>query len=156
MIVKPGTGVFDPIALAPVLGALLFTSYQITTKLVTRNDGAETTQFYTGVVGLFWFSLMVPFVWSDPVPWDWFWLVAAALAGMFAHVFIVLGLSHAPASTVQPFNYTMLVTAAVLGYVFFDEVPDIQTILGAGVVVGAGLYVVYLERRAAGYKTPAP
>jgi drug/metabolite transporter (DMT)-like permease len=147
LIVKPGIGVFDPIALTPLAGAALYTCYQILTKLVTRNDGAGTTQFYTGLVGLFWFTLAVPFVWKDPALGDWVWLCAAAIAGTMAHVLIVMGLNLAPASTVQPFNYAMLVAAAIFGYLFFDEVPDLSTVMGACIVVGAGLYVIFLQSR---------
>jgi len=148
LIVQPSVGVFDPIALTPLAGAALYTCYQILTKLVTRNDGAGTTQFYTGLVGLFWFSLAVPFVWKDPALGDWVWLCAAAIVGTMAHVLIVMGLNFAPASTVQPFNYAMLVAAAILGYVFFDDVPNISTVVGACVVVGTGLYVIFLQIRA--------
>ena len=149
VIVRPGVGVFDPVALAPLAGAALYTTYQILTKLVTANDGAGTTQFFTGVVGLACFSLAVPFVWVDPQPGDWLWLGASAVLGMAAHVLIVMGLNLAPASTVQPFNYVMLVAAAVLGYLVFDDIPDAPTFIGAIIVVAAGLYVIAVERRAA-------
>ncbi|MBT6276812.1 MAG: EamA family transporter, partial [Chromatiales bacterium] len=109
IIIRPGMGVFDPVALAPLAGAALYSTYQILTKLVTRNDGAETTQFFSGLVGLLCFSLAVPFYWISPALIDWLWLAAAAIAGTVAHVFIVIGLSLAPASTLQPFNYSMLV-----------------------------------------------
>ena len=72
----------------------------------------------------------------------------ALIVGTMAHVLIVMGLNFAPASTVQPFNYAMLVAAAILGYVFFDEVPNISTVVGACVVVGTGLYVIFLQIRA--------
>ena len=148
IIVRPGLGVFEPVALLPLAGAGLYTTYQILTKLVTRNDGPGTTQFYTGLTGLFWFSLMLPFTWTAPAQLDWAWLMAAAVAGTAAHAMIVRGLHLAPASTLQPFNYSMLVAAAVFGFWFFDEVPDTPTIMGACTVVGAGLYVMYRERRA--------
>jgi len=149
VIVRPGIGVFEPIALLPLAGAALYTAYQILTKLVTRNDGTGPTQFYTGLTGLFWFSLIAPFVWVDPAPSDWLWLIAAAIAGTAAHVMIVRGLHLAPASTLQPFNYSMLVAAGLFGFVFFDELPDSFTLIGAGIVVGAGLFVMYREHRAA-------
>ncbi len=148
VIVRPGIGVFEPIALVPLAGAGLYTVYQILTKLVTRNDGPGPTQFYTGLTGLFWFSLLAPFVWIEPAPVDWCWLIAAAIAGTAAHVMIVRGLHLAPASTLQPFNYSMLVAAALFGFFFFGEMPDRWTLAGASIVVGAGLFVMYRERRA--------
>lgn len=147
VILRPGEGVLDPISLTPLVGAALYTTYQILTKLVTRNDGPGPTQFFTGITGLFWFSLALPFVWIDPAMTDWVWLLAAAIAGTLAHVLIVLGLHLAPASTLQPFNYSMLIAAALFGFVFFDEIPDASTVIGASIVVAAGLYVVYRERK---------
>ncbi|MFT5391429.1 MAG: drug/metabolite transporter (DMT)-like permease [Gammaproteobacteria bacterium] len=148
IILRPGADVFDLVSLSPLAGALLYATYQVLTKLVTRNDGAGTTQFFTGLIGLLWFSIAVPFVWQDPAAGDWWWLCAAAILGTMAHVLIVLGLHLAPASTVQPFNYSMLVAATVLGYIFFDEIPDGATMSGAAVIVTAGLYVIHRERRA--------
>lgn len=145
IILRPGVGLFDPVVLAPLLGACTYSSYQILTKLVGRRDRQGTTQFFTGISGLFWFSLAVPFVWVAPDSSGWWWLCIAAVGGTLAHILIIRGLHLAPASTLQPFNYSMLVAAAALGYVVFDDVPDTLTTVGAAIVVGSGLYALYQE-----------
>ena len=52
----------------------------------------------------------------------------------------------APASTLQPFNYVMLVWATILGFLIFNDFPDILTVVGASVIVASGLYAWNRER----------
>lgn len=146
IILRPGVGLLDLTALAPVVGALLYASYQLLTKLVSRHDTQGVTQFYTGLCGLVWFSLAVPWFWTSPDPAGWTLLLSAAVLGTLAHLLIIKGLHLAPASTVQPFTYSMLVAAAVFGYAFFGEVPDRFTVVGAAIVVASGLYAFHRER----------
>jgi len=63
---------------------------------------------------------------------------------------LILALRFAPASALAPFLYLNLVWAALFGYVLFGEVPDWRTALGAGVIVGAGFFVRWRERRRTG------
>ncbi len=153
IILRPGVGVFDPASLVPFCSAILFAAYTILTKVISRDDPPDTTLFYTGVVGLASLSLIVPFFWIDPTPGDWFWLAGAGLTGTMAHVCIILSLHYASASTLQPFNYTMLVWATMLGYLVFGDLPDRLTTIGALVIVGGGLYAWHHERLAIAGKT---
>lgn len=146
IILRPGIGVFDPVSLVPLAGACCFASYTILTKVISRDDAPETTLFYTGGIGLLLMSVVAPFFWAEASPIDWFWLAVAGIGGTLAHVFIILALHMAPASTLQPFNYTMLVWATVLGFLVFGDLPDMWTVTGAGVIVASGLYAWYRER----------
>lgn len=146
IILRPGIGVFDPVSLVPLAGACCFASYTILTKVISRDDAPETTLFYTGVIGFILMSLVVPFFWTEASPVDWFWLAVAGFGGTLAHVFIIVALHMAPASALQPFNYTMLVWATVLGFLVFGDLPDMWTVTGAGVIVASGLYAWYRER----------
>ena len=78
---------------------------------------------------------------------DWFWLLLAALFGSLAHVFIITALHLAPASALQPFNYTMLIWATFLGYAVFGDFPDALTVTGAIVIVVSGLLAWHWERK---------
>ena len=148
IILRPGTGVFDPVSLVPLAGAGCFACYTILTKVISRDDGHETTLFYTGVIGFFLMSVLAPFDWVEPVGIDWFWLIVAGVGGTLAHVCIIVALHMAPASTLQPFNYTMLVWATVLGFLVFGDLPDSWTVTGALVIVASGLYSWHRERLA--------
>ena len=146
IILRPGIGVFDPASLVPLAAAVCFALYTVLTKIISRTDSQEVTLCYTGVIGLLSLSLIVPFFWTRPEATDWFWLTAAGLTGTLAHVCIVAALHLAPASMLQPFNYTMLVWATVLGFLVFDNLPDLWTTIGAMVIVCSGLYAWHRER----------
>ena len=68
------------------------------------------------------------------------------LTGVVAHGMMILALSMAPASVLQPFNYTSLPWAILLSVVLFHEPIDAISLLGAAVIVGAGLVVMARER----------
>jgi drug/metabolite transporter (DMT)-like permease len=55
-------------------------------------------------------------------------------------------LKRAPASVVVPYQYTNIVWGTMLGYMVFDEVPNLLTIVGAVVIISAGLYIFWLEQ----------
>ena len=67
------------------------------------------------------------------------------MAGI-GHYFLTIAYSQAPAAVVAPFNYTQLIGAAILGYLVFGDFPDFWTWVGAGVIVGSGLYIGHRER----------
>ena len=61
--------------------------------------------------------------------------------------FITQAYRHAPAAVIAPFEYTALVVAAILGFLVWQEVPDLYVWLGAFVVIAAGIYIFYRETR---------
>ena len=146
IILRPGLGVFDFVAIFPLAVAILFAGYNILTKIISRDDTNETTLFYTGATGLIVLSVIIPFFWISPSLIDWGWLIVAGIGGSFAHIFIITALHFAPASKLQPFNYVMLVWATILGFFIFDDLPDYLTVLGAAVIVISGLYAWNRER----------
>ena len=74
--------------------------------MISRDDSHETTLFYTGVIGFLTMSVLVTSNWIEPTTEQWFWLVVAGVGGTLAHVCIIIALHMAPASILQPFNYT--------------------------------------------------
>ena len=56
----------------------------------------------------------------------------------------------APASVLSPFIYTQIVWAVMLGYLVFANVPTRWTLVGAGIVIASGLYLIYRERKVTG------
>ncbi len=148
IIIRPGFGVFQPVALLALLSAFLWSVYQVVTRLVSRVDSNETAFFYLILAGCIGPGLAMPWLWQTPQE-----LAAVALflvvsvLGACGHLGLVVALQAAPASTLQPFSYTMLVWAAVWGYVVFADVPDALTCVGAAIVVASGLYTWHRERR---------
>jgi drug/metabolite transporter (DMT)-like permease len=60
---------------------------------------------------------------------------------------MIRALQLAPAATIQPFTYTLLIWAVVIGWLAFGDLPDRWTLVGAAVVVGAGIFTALREHR---------
>lgn len=146
VILRPGLGVFDIAALLPLAGAFLFALYQIFTKMVGSDDTPNTTLLYTGVVGFIVLSFIGPFFWIAPDLNSWGLLLLATLLGAIGHFMLIKALELAPASTIQPFNYSIFVWAILVGFVVFDDLPDFFTLLGGAIIVVSGLYALWRER----------
>ena len=146
IILRPGVTAVQPVAMLVLLGALMFSLYVVLTMLVSRSDSSETSLFYMAWVGLVFSAAVGPFYWTWPDAEGWFWLMALACTSITGHVLFVMALKEAPAAVLQPYQYTILVWAAIFGFVFFGDIPDLPTVIGASVIVASGLYTLYREQ----------
>jgi drug/metabolite transporter (DMT)-like permease len=154
VILRPGLAAIQPAALLALVTALTFAAYNVMIRLVSRYDDGETSTVYMAVVGLVVMIAIGPFYWETATPSDWGWLLALSISAAIGHLLLIKALEAAPASTLQPFNYTLLVFATIVGYIFFDSLPDFWTVIGAMIVVASGMYTIYRERRRAPTKKP--
>ena len=145
VIVRPGLGVFNPAALLPLGGACLWAVYQILMRKVAE-DSAATSLLYMAVIGAVVMTALAPFFWRPPDATGWLLLVALGLVGSLGHYILIKAFQAAPASTLQPFHYVVLLWATAVGYVIFGDLPDTWIILGAAIIAASGLYAFYRER----------
>lgn len=150
VIIRPGLAVIHPAILVALLGVVFYALYQVLTRMVGRVDSAETSFLWQLVVGTLVLSLAVPFAWRMPEPEHWPVFVLVAVLGGAGHYGIIKALQLAPAVVIQPFSYTLLLWAVVIGYVGFGDFPDAWTLAGAGIIVAAGIYAAFRERGRAG------
>lgn len=102
-----------------------------------------------------WFSLTatvaslvsIPFGWSWLTPMQTVLLVAAGLSGGIAQILMTQAYRHAEASVVAPFEYTSMIFGIALGYLLFSDIPSLNTLVGGFIVIGAGLFIIWRERR---------
>lgn len=143
VILRPGFAVFSPWALVPFAGALMFAVYALLTRLVGRTDTAETSLFYTGIAGAIAITLVGPFFWT-PIhgAFDWFWMLTLCAFGVAGHFTMIKAYEVAEAGTIQPFAYFQLVWVTIMALVLFGERPDRFTVLGAALILAAGIYTL--------------
>ena len=115
----------------------------------TSNDSAATMLLYTTLIGAVVMGLTAPFQWVAPDAQGWALLVALGIIGSVGHWLLIRAIQSEPASSLQSFHYTILLWATLVGYLFFDELPDLWIIADAGLVVSGGLYVWQRERQIA-------
>ena len=149
MIVRPGLRELDWALLLPLLGAFLWAAYQVLVRLCSRTDSPDTTLVWSAFVAFGATTLIGPLHWQWPDPLGWILLIAIALLGAVAHYALIKALDYAEAGAVQPYSYTLLVWAAVLGVLVFGDFPDEWTLLGAAIIVASGLYTWHHDRRTA-------
>jgi drug/metabolite transporter (DMT)-like permease len=145
VILRPGFAAIPPAALLATLCMVMYAHYHLLTRLVSRADRPETSYLVQTVVSAILLSIVGPFVW-EPIAWPHLpLLLALGVLGAGGHYCLVRALSVAPAVVVQPFTYTMLLWAVVIGYLVFGDLPDSWTIAGAALVVAAGIYAAWRE-----------
>ncbi len=148
VILRPGLGVLQPITFLVLLSALIGAIYLVLTRLVGRTDPPEVSLFWLAITGLVILSAIVPFFWHVPTnASDWGLLFLVAVLGIIGHFCLIKGFQLAEASVLQPYIYTSLIGAILIGYVVFDDLPDLPTIVGALIIVTSGLYVFARERQ---------
>jgi drug/metabolite transporter (DMT)-like permease len=146
LIVRPG-GV--PLDLGVILAAAsgsAYALYIVLTRKVSAADSPTTSMVYTGVVGLVVSSAVGVFHWQMLDATAFLLIGYIMLTGVVAHGMMILALSMAPASVLQPFNYTSLPWSILFSIVIFHESIDAISLLGAAIIVGAGLVVMARER----------
>lgn len=149
IVMRPGMGVLHWAATGALVSAFSNAIYQIATRALSVTDRAITTFFFVNVAGVVLLGPTMFFVWI-PMTWDaWLWVIAAGLLSGAGHYLMIRSFDHAGASVLAPFNYVQIVSATLIGYFWFAEVPDQWTILGLMIVVGSGLYILRRERRLA-------
>lgn len=146
VILRPGVAVFDAGALVALLGAFMFALYSLLTRLAARRDGAATSFFWTGVVGAVAMTAVGVFYWEPLSGPDWAMMGVLCLTGVTGHFLVIKCYEVAEASTVQPFAYLQLVLSSATGILVFNEQLHTTTVIGAGIVVAAGLFTLWRER----------
>ena len=142
----PGTEVFSLYSLIPALSASMFAIYSLLTRYVARQDRTETSFFWTGTVGAVFMTLVGIWFWQPMSGTDWGWMAMYCATASLSHWLLIKCYEVAEASAVQPFAYLHLVFAAGYGIVIFNDDLHWNVVVGALIVVAAGLFTIWRER----------
>lgn len=148
IILQPGVRVFEIEAIVPLVGAFMFALYALLTRFAARKDSAATSFFWTGVSGTVVMTAVGLWFWEPMIPSDWGWMGLLCLTGVAGHWLLIKVYEVAEASAVQPFAYLQLVFASALGITVFDESLALNVLLGASLVVAAGVFTLWRARAA--------
>lgn len=145
IIIQPGSGDFNVYVLLVLTCVLMFATYNLLTRKVSREDHFETSLVYFGVVGLAASMLVAPFYWQEVNASQATWLLVISITSIIGHLLLIKALQLAPAVILQPFNYFVLVWAIIIGYFVYGEILETTALLGAGLVVVSGIYIARRE-----------
>lgn len=145
VIVRPGFGVFQPVALLAVTVAFGYAMLILSNR---RNREKETlaSLTYYPLIGIFAVSgVLSPFGWTSPTVGAWSAMLFVGVCAGLGHLCLTLAFRYASPPVLAPLEYTGLVWAILFGYWFFDELPDQWTVVGMIMIASAGIFVVYRE-----------
>jgi len=146
VVLRPeGSGFLTLGGLAILAAAACYAVSAITARLLARTDSTESMMFWLltlmaiGGVALAW-----P-VWVPVRAADGWVLLALALSGFFGQLAITKAFSTGRASIVAPFEYTALAWGVAIDWLLWQALPDGYTLLGAGIIIASGIYLVRRE-----------
>ena len=156
LVIQPSLQEVGWIALLPVVAAFSLALFFLLTRLVAQKEDPWSMQFYAG----FWGALIAGALlvigsragagFLTPVMPDaqhMLYIAGAAVAATIAGVLGVYAYRSAPASTLAPLQYLEIVSATILGWFVFGDLPDALKWLGISIIIGSGLYVIWRERQ---------
>ncbi len=148
IVIRPGADVFTPAALLPLCCAVSYAASALLTRKVGSQESAWTSMILASAFGTVVMTATLPAYWQ-PIPMaDWPWFILLGALGTAAQLALIRAFSIAEASTVAPFGYAGLVLAIFWGIVLYGEYPDVWTLVGASIIIGAGLYIWHRETQA--------
>lgn len=146
-IIQPGTAEFSIWYLVALGAVLCVTARDLATRFIAKSTPSLAITFITAIVTtLAGCVLAMTEAWVAPSLPAILQLAGASLFVLIAYYSIIEAMRSGDVSAVAPFRYTVVLWATVLGYVVFDEVPTISTIIGSAIVIVAGLYTLHRER----------
>ena len=148
VILRPGSGVFSWASALPLVSALFFALYSVLTRLTARAEPSFPSFFWPAVIG----AVLMTFVgvpsWQAVAVTDWPWMFAYAAVAVLSNWLLLRTYELAEASAVQPFAYMQFVFIAGIGIFAFDEDLSLIVVLGAALVIAAGIFALWAERPA--------
>lgn len=134
-------------AVVVLMGAVFAALAQVFVRRLVATEGTAAI--------VFWFTVTSSALSLLTIPWGWVWptwdialmLVCAGLLGGIGQIFLTSSYRYADASLVAPFDYTSMILALIIGYFLFDEVPTGTMLIGACVVITAGVAIILREHQ---------
>jgi drug/metabolite transporter (DMT)-like permease len=139
LILKPGLGLFQPVALVGLLSALFASVAQVGIRRLTHTEPVPRIVFYFGVISTALSAAPLAAEWRTPPPAVWGLLLGLGVVATAGQLTLTRAYSHASATRVGPFIYTAVVFAAVLDWALWGQWPDRLSVAGAVLVVTAGV-----------------
>jgi drug/metabolite transporter (DMT)-like permease len=155
LVVQPSFAEVGWPALLPVFVAFNFSVFMLLTRQIAKEITPMALQAASGVIAV---VLLLPLLWLGarwqlpalglirPDLGQWALLIGIGVLGTGAHLLMSWSLRYAPSTTLAPMQYLEIPIATVLGYVFFQDLPNLLASLGIAITILAGVYVIFNEQ----------
>lgn len=165
IVIRPNWSLFGWVALLPLLAAAFYAAQLTVIRSIgARLDGLRLL-FYIGAFAALFLGLAVLaggsaglalLEWTPPRTALWGLVLTLGLISAVSHLMITIAFKLTQASVLAPFQYLEIISATILGYVVFGDLPDALTWLGTAIILAAGIYVFHRERLLHGRRGLSP
>ncbi len=146
VILQPGSGIFTPAAMLPFAAATMFALYSVLTRKGSARDTSFTSLFWSGTIGAVIITIVGVPQWEWMTLLDWAMTAIYATLALAANYVLIKCYETAEASVVQPFAYLQIVLVSIIGVLVYDETLETHVIIGAAIVIAAGLVTLAMTR----------
>ena len=165
IILNPNFDNFNYLNLTPILCAFCYALSMIIIKKTSDKDDVyqQMFQFYIGALiisGIFYFFIgdgqyntinnpVAQFIfreWFANLEFSLIYMIVLGFTASAAFLFVFSAYRIASPAVVSPFEYSILIWSSFSGWFFFDEIPDLRTIVGMILIVGGGIYIFIREK----------
>lgn len=133
-------------AVVVLMGAVFAALAQVFVRKLVQTEGTAAIVFWFSITSAMLSLLSLPWGWTMPTAGVFVMLIMAGLLGGLGQIFLTSSYRYADASLVAPFDYTSMILALIIGYFVFGEVPTGTMLLGASIVISAGVLIIWRER----------
>lgn len=148
LIVQPGAGAFDIAVLWAILAMVALSVRDLTTRLIPKDMASASLATYTMAA-----ATPVTIAWVlfngealSPPQINWFIVIPMIVIGSMGYMLLIASIRMAEVSVVMPFRYSRIIILLVLGVLVFNEKPSALMLLGAGLIIGSGTYMMWREQ----------
>jgi drug/metabolite transporter (DMT)-like permease len=149
IVAQPGGGAGDWNLLGMTFalgGAFVAATLGVMLRLLGQSEAPQTVTFYFLFLGALMVAPIVPFVWRTPVWADAPYILGLGMSGFLMQISLTLAFKYAPASVIAPLTYTQIIWATLFGWMVFSDVPALNIIVGAAIIISSSLIVIMRER----------
>lgn len=143
---KPSTATLTGPALLALVGSVCYSLALVLNRMLSGTSSTALGTFQT-IGALVLAGLLAVFDWRPLTGSGVFWMMFLGIVAISAHLMIIQAMKLAPVAVLAPFQYTLLLWGIVIGWAIFGDVPGWNVLVGAAVIVAAGLFIFYRERQ---------
>ena len=145
IMLKPSSAAFSLSSMFALVGSIAF-AFAIILSRRLRGTSDTTLVTWQTIGTLLVGGVMTIGAWQTPSALDFGAMLLLGIVSCSAHLMITRALKLAPASTLAPLHYSLLLWAVVFGLVFFGDVPGPRILIGSAIVVLAGLFIFHRQK----------
>ena len=147
-VLDGGAGHAEAFGAMLVLGGAVFAALaQVFVRKLVQTEKTPAIVFYFSLTATLLSLVTIPFGWVVPTPFELALLIGAGLLGGVGQILLTSSYREADASLVAPFDYASMLFALAIGWFVFAEMPTLTMLMGAAIIITAGILIIWRERK---------